>query len=515
MQIVFWEYFDGVTPPALPSGFSTSFTPGPANCVPEDTCAAGSGWITSASAPDTPPNCAFHDDPSCVTDSILNSRPFFSGLGYKLTFRHSFDLENGFDGAVLEISTNGGPFVDIVAAGGGFNSGGYNGTIANGFFSPIAGRSAWTGNSNGYITTDLYLPFTNGTRVLRFRLATDCKGAGTGWKIDTVKAFFLECGTPSPTPSPTPTPTPTPTATPFPTPTPGPEADIAVMIADSPDPVTAGQNLTYTITVSNLGRDFTSSVTMSDDLPASVNFVSVTPSQGSCSGTTQIICSLGGLEAFNTATVTLVVTPTEAGPLSNNVSAFPNAHDPSLSNNSATASTTVVSSGSPTPTPTPTATATATPTPTPSPTPASTPTKALNLSTRMRVQTGNNVGIGGFIIVGNAPKDVAIRGIGPSLGAFGITDALADPTLELRDSNGGLIKLNDDWTDNAADAAQLALLGLAPSNPKESGIVATLQPDASYTAILAGKNQTVGVGLVEIYDVDQAADSQLANISTR
>src|SRR4051812_25311481 len=208
MNTIFAEYFDGVTPPALPPGFSTSFTAGPANCVPEDTCAAGSGWITSASAPDTPPNCAFHDDPSCVTDSILDSAPFFSGLGYELTFRHSFDLENGFDGAVLEISTNGGPFVDIVAAGGEFQSGGYNGTIANGFFSPIAGRSAWTGNSNGYITTHLYLPFTNSTKVLRFRLATDCKGAGTGWKIDTVKAFFRECGTPSPTPSPTPVPTP-------------------------------------------------------------------------------------------------------------------------------------------------------------------------------------------------------------------------------------------------------------------------------------------------------------------
>jgi hypothetical protein len=133
----------------------------------------------------------------------------------------------------------------------------------------------------------------------------------------------------------------------------------------------------------------------------------------------------------------------------------------------------------------------------------------------MRVQTGSNVGIGGFIISGNASKNVAIRGIGPSLAAFGISDALADPTLELRDSNGGLIKLNDDWTDNAADAAQLTLLGLAPSNTKESGIVATLQPGASYTAILAGKNQTTGVGLVEIYDVGQGADSQLANISTR
>jgi len=133
----------------------------------------------------------------------------------------------------------------------------------------------------------------------------------------------------------------------------------------------------------------------------------------------------------------------------------------------------------------------------------------------MRVQTGNNVGIGGFIISGTASKNVAVRGIGPSLAAFGISDSLADPTLELRDSNGGLIKGNDDWQDNAADAAQLTSLGLAPQNPKESGIIATLQSGSSYTAILAGKNQTTGVGLVEIFDVGQASDSQLANISTR
>jgi hypothetical protein len=132
----------------------------------------------------------------------------------------------------------------------------------------------------------------------------------------------------------------------------------------------------------------------------------------------------------------------------------------------------------------------------------------------MRVEAGNNVLIGGFIISGNANKSIAIRGIGPSLAAFGISDALADPTLALRDSDGGLVFLNDDWQDNSAQAAQLSALGLGLSNPKESGIPTTLPPGA-YTAILAGKNQGTGVGLVEIYDTNSAADSQLANISTR
>jgi hypothetical protein len=132
----------------------------------------------------------------------------------------------------------------------------------------------------------------------------------------------------------------------------------------------------------------------------------------------------------------------------------------------------------------------------------------------MRVETGNNVVIGGFIITGNATKNVAVRGIGPSLSAFGISDALADPTLELRASDGSLILQNDNWQDDSAQAAQLTALGLAPTNSKESALVGPLQPGA-YTAIVAGKNQGTGVGLVEMYDTNGAASAQLANISTR
>jgi hypothetical protein len=177
---------------------------------------------------------------------------------------------------------------------------------------------------------------------------------------------------------------------------------------------------------------------------------------------------------------------------------------------------TVAPSATPSATATPAATATATPTPvatvTPTPTPSS--AQALNISTRMRVEAGNNVLIGGFIIAGNTPKDVAIRGIGPSLVDFGINDALADPTLELRASDGSLILQNDDWQDNPGRAERLMALGLTPNNPKESGIPVTLHPGA-YTAILAGKNQATGVGLVEVYDTNGATSSQLDNISTR
>jgi len=180
-----------------------------------------------------------------------------------------------------------------------------------------------------------------------------------------------------------------------------------------------------------------------------------------------------------------------------------------------------------TPTPTPSATATATPTataqptasptptptPTPPPTPSPTPaTQTLNLSTRMRVQTGDNVGIGGFIITGSTPKHVLLRGIGPSLAASGIPNTLANPTLDLRDSAGVRILANDNWRDT--QQAEIMATGIPPTNDLEAAIVQTLAP-GNYTVILRGMGMTSGVGLVEIYNLDQGADSKLANLSTR
>ncbi len=131
----------------------------------------------------------------------------------------------------------------------------------------------------------------------------------------------------------------------------------------------------------------------------------------------------------------------------------------------------------PTPTPTPTPTVSPTPTPTVSPTPTPTPTptppdKALNLSTRVDVQTGTNLGIGGFIITGTDPKLVVIRAIGPSLTDFGVAGALADPVLELHDSSQAIIATNDDWMDNSdADRQMLIDHVLDPTNDLESAII--------------------------------------------
>jgi hypothetical protein len=124
-----------------------------------------------------------------------------------------------------------------------------------------------------------------------------------------------------------------------------------------------------------------------------------------------------------------------------------------------------------------------------------------NISTRGFVQTGTNVMIGGFILGNNSGNTrVALRGRGPSLAQFGLSPVLADPTLEVHNSNGDILISNDDWETDPVSAAQLVANGLAPSDPKESGIFTTLPP-GQFTAILAGKDGGIGIGVVEIYDL--------------
>lgn len=120
--------------------------------------------------------------------------------------------------------------------------------------------------------------------------------------------------------------------------------------------------------------------------------------------------------------------------------------------------------------------------------------------------------IAGYIITGNNSKPVVMRGMGPVLASFGITDFLPDPVLELHGSNGSLIVKNDNWKDD--QRSQIEGTIFQPNDDRESVILATLAPDA-YTAILTGKNNVTGVGVVEVFDNGAALDSQLANISTR
>jgi uncharacterized delta-60 repeat protein len=173
----------------------------------------------------------------------------------------------------------------------------------------------------------------------------------------------------------------------------------------------------------------------------------------------------------------------------------------------------------PTPTPTTTPTPTAPPSPTPTPTatptatPSATPTTLGNISTRLRVETGDNVLIGGFIVTGTQPKKIIVRAIGPSLPLAG---ALADPVLELRNSSGALIRSNDNWRDDPTQESEIIATGIPPSNNLEAAIVETLPANGSaYTAIVRGLDNGTGIGVVEAYDLDRTVNSKLANISTR
>jgi hypothetical protein len=137
--------------------------------------------------------------------------------------------------------------------------------------------------------------------------------------------------------------------------------------------------------------------------------------------------------------------------------------------------------------------------------------KLVNISTRLRVETGDNALIGGFYITGNQQKKVIVRGIGPSL-APGVQDALRDPILELHDSSGADVAQNDNWRSNQEQ--EIINSTVPPSDDHESAIVRSLAP-GSYTAILRGVSNTTGVGLVEVYDLQSQPITVIANISTR
>jgi subtilisin family serine protease len=209
------ENFDTVTPPMLPPEWVATNAQGPPPL-----------WVTSNSGMpmppvDTPPNAAFIDDPVVVTDKRLESPnlSFFEVFGARLTFRHNFNLEGsdtnpnlGFDGGVLEISTDGGSTFQYVPSNA-FLMGGYNRTISTDRGSPIAGLQAWSGNSEGFITSVVNLPSGPSDVGLRWRMASDNSGSNEGWRVDSVNITYCRAPPCSPTPTATVPPTPTATAT--------------------------------------------------------------------------------------------------------------------------------------------------------------------------------------------------------------------------------------------------------------------------------------------------------------
>jgi hypothetical protein len=131
----------------------------------------------------------------------------------------------------------------------------------------------------------------------------------------------------------------------------------------------------------------------------------------------------------------------------------------------------------------------------------------------MRVEAGDNVVIAGFMIGGTETKRIAIRGIGPSLAAFGVPDPLRDPSLELNADRTGFITANDNWPSNP-NAREILVSGLAPVNPNESALLLSVAPGC-YTVVLRGNADSSGTGLLEIYDLDARGPADVINMSTR
>jgi subtilisin-like proprotein convertase family protein len=181
--VVFSESFDGVTPPSLPAGWTSTAS---GQITP---------FITETAFPDSAPNAAFVPDPNTQGTSELVSPSIALGnIQHKLSFRHFFQTDFEFDGCVLELSINGGAFTDIISAGGTFVTGGYNTVLVSG---TLSGRQSWTGQQAGYITTEVNLPASTNNQSIRFRwrLGTDDMEAGTGWRIDNVQVTNAISGT--------------------------------------------------------------------------------------------------------------------------------------------------------------------------------------------------------------------------------------------------------------------------------------------------------------------------------
>lgn len=182
-----WQNFDGVTAPALPSGWTSS--------VPSGT--AG-GWTTGATVANTAPNAVFAVPTTVLSEQRLESPAFTIPVGSsdsEIRFQHRWNTENTYDGGVLDISVDGGAFTDILAAGGSFISGAYSGTLSSGYQNPLGGRQAWFGGADSvYTQTRISLPASMvGKSVrLRFRLGSDSSVTVSNaiWRIDTLQFVY-------------------------------------------------------------------------------------------------------------------------------------------------------------------------------------------------------------------------------------------------------------------------------------------------------------------------------------
>jgi hypothetical protein len=394
--------------------------------------------------------------PSFSIDDVTKLEGDFSLNAY--TFAVTKTGTTALDASVAFTTQDG----SATVVDGDFNSN--SGTLT---FSPTDSTLQITVNVNGDTTVEADEDFT--VHLSNAVDATIFDGDGTGTITNDDVA-------PTPTATATSTPTATATATPTATATATP---------------TATATSTATATVAPTATATSTPTATATATPTATATATPTATASSTPTATATVAPTATATATPTATATATPTATPA--------ATP----------TATATPTTTPVATPTSTPVPTATASASPSPTPVSVP---PTKAINISARLLVQTGNNMGIGGFIITGNAPKKVIIRAIGPTLARSGVIGALTDPILELHGPGEFAPVRNDNWKDS--QEIEIVATGIPPTDDAESAIFASLEPGA-YTAIVEGKDGTAGVALVEVYDLEQAADSKLANLSTR
>ena len=278
----FSQNFDSVAPPSLPAGWTTGHIGSEPN------------WVTSTANPDTPPNSAFIGEGSHtgLSELISPAIPIVLPTA-QLSFRHSYNTDNGFDGGMLAIQIGSGSYEDIELAGGVFVTNGYNAILGDTSGNPVGSLGAWTGFSGGYITTIVNLPASAaGQNIhLKWRFGTDSFMRGSGWYVDTIAITdgYYSCCSGS--------------------------ADMAVAQTASTNPAIVGQNLTYTLAITNLGSAVAAGVTVTDTLPAGVTFVSASPGATHVGGT--VVASLGSVTNGTGTNLTITIEPTIAGAITN------------------------------------------------------------------------------------------------------------------------------------------------------------------------------------------------------
>jgi uncharacterized repeat protein (TIGR01451 family) len=308
------QNFDTPAAPSLPTGWTTT------------TSGASVGWVTTTTLRNTSPNSAFALEVGSpgVTELISPVIPIATAAA-QLSFRQNFNTEidpsipeRAYDGGVLEIQIGSGGFTDILAAGGVFLTNGYRMTLDATNDNPLAGRQVWAGLSGGFIPTSVTLPPAAAGQSIRlkWRFGTDTANGygGVGWYLDTISLIdgYSCCNS---------------------------SADLAVGQTVDPSPALLGQNLTYTIFLTNLGPQTAFNVTFTNPLPANASFVFGSPGVAYADG--QVLAILGTVPVNGIGTASFTVLPTSLDPLTNVVTLGSVTADPGPINNSVTLVTTV------------------------------------------------------------------------------------------------------------------------------------------------------------------------------